>query len=272
MTILEQKQFVVDVDYCSNEYHRIIVDQKYSQLKFFQKQLKQTFRQLPQNYYLLYSGKNGYISIRTQEDWETFYTFANETMILHICDNETSDILIPEKEFRESLLSILLPLDKPTETNKNFISLSYLQDILNDPLITNHFTSLKSLLKQHIDSHIISYEEETKYHMQFVSDITFPPTSPVQIQKNTQHLKVWKVRNNGNCQWPKELSLRQWNGNDLSPSQSSFPIPQIIRNNVIEIAYQFSLSTSGKYHIQCRLFTKENKPFGDILWLLCDVI
>ena len=39
-----------------------------------------------------------------------------------------------------------------------------------------------------------------------------------------------------------------------------------------ELNNQFSLSTSGKYHIQCRLFTKENKPFGDILWLLCDVM
>ena len=302
MTKIKQKQFVVDIDCCNVENHRIIIDQKYSQLKYFHKQLKQIFRQLPLHYNLIYCGENDYVSIQSQNDWETFYDFAKDMITLHIVDTFHSmnqnemNFMIPLNEFHSNFLSLLFPLsflislkdsNDTTEENKenNSLRKQFIQRSQFNSLITNseiqfHFSSIQKILDEQLIDTIISYEEDIQYHMQFVADVTFPIKSNTsnninhfnQIHRNTTHLKVWRVRNNGNNPWPKGCTLRQWNGNNLIPSQSSFEIPQIIRNNVIEISYQFSIAEIGSYAIQCRLFSDTNKPFGDVLWIYCNVI
>ena len=67
------KQFLIEIDCCNVEKHRIVIDQKYYHFNSFEKKLKQTFRQLPINKTIIYCDNNKYKTIENDEDWKLFY-------------------------------------------------------------------------------------------------------------------------------------------------------------------------------------------------------
>ncbi|EDR25640.1 hypothetical protein EDI_206360 [Entamoeba dispar SAW760] len=261
-----QKQFLVEVDCCGVEHHRIIVDQRMIHLKSFNKKLRSIFRQLPKERVLLYCSSKGPTTITNQNDWIRFYQEVSGVVNLHIFENENGMI-----STKEGLMNIIEILVLP-QLSQSFMCWKELNTILQDEefknqckLIIQMFTK-KCQIKEENDCK----KKEVGYQMEFIRDVTFK--SIQIIHKNEKHIKIWMVQNSGNQQWPKGCYIGQWKGNELIPTKSNFIIPQIIRSNIIQVSYEFMIEQCGTWNIQCRLFTIDHIPFGDILWIRCTVI
>ena len=284
MSISIHNQFLVLITCCGVEKHQLIIDQKWNKFQSFQHQLKVVFRQLPRDYILFYCERDGIIQLNSQEKWEEFRRKGKGNIQLFIVEDMKT--LFPINDLIELFLSQLFSfqcIQQEYQLQSYWCPLEVLHSLLKEKHIQD---SSKQLFQLIIDSlHQFTQVENTidihpvlpsSFHMEFIKDITFPSSSIQTIKRNEKHIKIWRVRNNGNLPWPSNCFLQLWNyhspkDQSFNYEGSSFPIPTIIRNNIIEISYQFTCFSIGYHSLQFRLYTSQHIPFGDILWLYCNV-
>jgi hypothetical protein len=101
----------------------------------------------------------------------------------------------------------------------------------------------------------------------FVSNVTIPDGSCLPC--GGHFVKIWRMRNEGDVNWPEGLYLMHVSGDVLS-SNDRVNVPSIAPGEEVEIAVDMKMpSKPGRYNSYWRLGTKDQK-FGHRVWV--DVI
>ncbi|ELP92236.1 hypothetical protein EIN_118100 [Entamoeba invadens IP1] len=271
-----EKQFLVDAE-CGKETHRVVIDQTVLKWTLFQKRMSKAFRQLPPVYVMIYCGVNGTTLVNDQETYLKFYVESFGIVKVHLGQKER--LKITKQELVEWLTKTVAVKCLSDKERKEEVFWSELSNLFEDNEVQHAGKVLVDIVNKKCktvtqeDVERVKEEEKeltVKYHMVFLRHVTF--IYPTNVKKMTKHIKVWRVKNNGNWQWPKGCYVGYWNGTKISPEKSTFPIQPIIGANQIEVAFEFSVENEGNCSTECRLFTPDGLPFGDVLKIDCVVI
>ena len=97
----------------------------------------------------------------------------------------------------------------------------------------------------------------------FVSDITIPDGTVIAAASKFN--KVWRMRNEGTCNWPADTQLIFVGGDNLS-EVNSVPVPSIKPGDEVDISVQMKApSRPGRYTSFWRLSSDSNR-FGHRVW------
>lgn len=105
--------------------------------------------------------------------------------------------------------------------------------------------------------------------LRFVRDITYP--DGIVISPGTVFSKIWRVRNDGPCDWPQGVSLASAGGDMLSDPAVCDPLPCLPAGEEAEISVQLHApECCGRFVSYFKAQTAEQQSFGQRLW--CNVV
>jgi len=109
--------------------------------------------------------------------------------------------------------------------------------------------------------------------MKFLCDITIGEGE--SVAPNTKFIKTWRIKNIGNKRWPYGCQLKLVNSNlTRAPTayESTIQVNALMPGEESDISIELSSPDQcGIYQSQYRLFTGNNVPFGDPIWLVLNV-
>ncbi|XP_033646132.1 protein ILRUN-like [Asterias rubens] len=105
--------------------------------------------------------------------------------------------------------------------------------------------------------------------MMLINDVTIGEGE--SIPPNTEFIKTWRVKNNGDDPWPPGICLRFTSGHQLGPLDRIF-LESVEPQQTLDISIRMqSPSTCGLYQGQWRMCTTTGFFFGDTIWVILDV-
>lgn len=105
--------------------------------------------------------------------------------------------------------------------------------------------------------------------MKFMCDVTIGGGE--SVTPNTKFIKIWRIKNSGNTNWPPGCTLRQVNGINLRDNEFII-VSALESNEMTDVSVEFmSPNEPGLYQCQFKLFTPIGTPFGDPIWLVLQV-
>ena len=124
--------------------------------------------------------------------------------------------------------------------------------------------------------------------MRFVCDVTNGEGE--SIPPNTAFYKTWRIANTGNTIWPVGCQLKYVNGFEFTLDTSStasndkestsfgtqlpfcIDVKQLAPEETVDVSARMRSPTEcGIYQSQLRLFTEQQQPFGDPIWIVINV-
>jgi len=106
----------------------------------------------------------------------------------------------------------------------------------------------------------------SKLAMRFVKDVTYPDgsfTAPGAVM-----VKTWRLRNDGVCDWPKDVQLVSAGGDELSRAGAAAAFGPLAEGEEVDLSVAVvAPSKEGRYVSYYRLQTKEGRNFGQRLWV-----
>ena len=109
-----------------------------------------------------------------------------------------------------------------------------------------------------------SEPEEPRPMARFVSDVTFPDSS--EVEANQDFTKVWRVRNDGQVDWPEGTKLVTVGGDDFGASESEVEEVAKVDEEVDVKVRLRAPATQGRYVGYWRLATEDGRKFGQRFW------
>jgi len=164
----------------------------------------------------------------------------------------------------QSIIEDSLP--KAGEEIQNFLAkqgqnaeevLQTIQDFVKNAIDEDISKKLESLQNQ---------KEPDNVTAKLVQDVTIVDGSI--IDADAPFLKIWELKNDGNCAWPKGTELRPISAIRLSP-EPFYVVPSVEAGESVRVNVELvAPSQPGKYRSFYRLFRSDtNSPFGDIIWV-----
>jgi hypothetical protein len=106
--------------------------------------------------------------------------------------------------------------------------------------------------------------------MKFLCDVTIGEGE--SVAPRTKFVKTWRIKNSGAKRWPFGCHLKLVNGYNLGQDRLSVTVSALMPDEQSDVSIELqSPETPGIYQSQYKLFTANNSPFGDPIWLLLNV-
>jgi len=105
-----------------------------------------------------------------------------------------------------------------------------------------------------------------RYHSRFVKDVTIPDGT--KIEAGARFIKTWRLRNNGNHEWPEGTTLVNIGGDFLGQVES-VPVARRARpDEEVDISVEVEAPRNpGRYVSNWRLSTPNGMHFGHKVWV-----
>lgn len=137
------------------------------------------------------------------------------------------------------------------------------------PANTGNLSLDKSSYFQNFSPHASSFMSTgaPKPMARFIKDVTLPDGSTVF--PGSVVTKTWRVRNDGEAQWPEGVTLSFSSGDLLAASQNDLicQVPQLKPSEEADISVKLTIpDVTGRHVTYFRLRTKDNNIFGQRLW------
>merc|ERR1712070_987173 len=101
--------------------------------------------------------------------------------------------------------------------------------------------------------------------LRFVRDITYP--DGIIIAPGTEFNKIWRIRNDGNVDWPAGVMLCNAGGDILSDPETRLELPILKAGEETNISVQLRApECSGRFVSYFSAKTAEGQGFGQRLW------
>lgn len=101
--------------------------------------------------------------------------------------------------------------------------------------------------------------------LRFVRDITYP--DGIIIAPGTEFNKVWRIRNDGQIDWPMGVMLHNAGGDILSDPEARVSLPVLRAGDEVNISVQLRApECSGRFVSYFSAKTAEGQGFGQRLW------
>lgn len=105
--------------------------------------------------------------------------------------------------------------------------------------------------------------------LRFVRDITYP--DGIIIAPGTVFSKIWRVRNDGQEDWPEGVCLCNAGGDILSDPEAQDPLPALPAGEEVDVSVQLRApECCGRFISYFKAQTSEGDKFGQRLW--CNVV
>jgi len=105
----------------------------------------------------------------------------------------------------------------------------------------------------------------SKPALRFICDVTFPDGT--KVHRGAKIVKIWRVRNDGDCAWPAGSCITTAGGDLFTPYEMKSPVPLAAPGEEVEIALPLEVPQFiGRFIAYFRLQTKEGTNFGQRLW------
>jgi hypothetical protein len=105
--------------------------------------------------------------------------------------------------------------------------------------------------------------------LRFVRDITYP--DGIVIAPGTVFSKIWRIRNDGPCDWPEGVTLCNAGGDILSDPAHREPLPPLPSGSEAEVSVQLRAPECyGRFISYFKAQTAMEQGFGQRLW--CNVV
>lgn len=107
------------------------------------------------------------------------------------------------------------------------------------------------------------------YGLSYVDDVTIPDGT--RLAPGAIFEKIWRVRNDGTCNWDSRVRLRYLDGNPLGAAteQTLFPARAAAEAD-IQITFT-APDQAGTYASRWQAYTPQGEPFGDLIFVLIEV-